>query len=105
MILGKTIAVPRQGYQRVDVYIEPAAGAAVGYAVKLQIDGGIDVPPRAFGLDPAALKQKANPAEYGKALGQMLFADETIRSAYRDTLNHSQGRADGVRVRLWLEAP
>ncbi len=52
----------------------------------------------------AAVDNSADPVAYGRALSQLLFADQRLRNAWRDARRFAEGAGTGLRVRVSLEA-
>jgi hypothetical protein len=97
---------PREDYTNVVIKISPADSSAAGYPVEMEIPGWRVFPPGRLVLDLDSLLSKAQLAEqYGQQLGAALFGAGSIGQDYSETLAVSQGRGNGVRVRLLVEAP
>ena len=75
MILSEN-AGPREEYHLVEIRVFPSADAGTTYPVELEVPGWRSFPPGALRLDTARLSQlTTDPKAYGRALGEMLFAD------------------------------
>jgi len=88
----------------VDIRVFDASAPGV-YPVELSVPGWREFPRGHLRLDGAELLALSADSEaYGRALGEALFAEDAIGSAYRETraVFQSQG-GDGLRVRLRLD--
>jgi hypothetical protein len=76
------------------------------FRVELGVSGGRDFPPAQLRLDFGRLAALATDSDdYGRELGEMLFADNVLGSVYREVLAVVHSHAERIRVRLQLEAP
>ena len=102
MMLGEL--GPREDYQLVGIRIFASTDGGQTYPVELDVAGWRSFPSGALQLDHTRLLQlAADPKAYGRALGEMLFADTAIGSAYRETMVALEARGDTMRLRLRLD--
>jgi len=88
----------------VDIRIFDASEPGV-YPVELSVPGWREFPRGRFRLDMAELLALSTNSEvYGRALGEVLFAEDAIGDAYQEARAVFQSRdGDGLRVRLRLD--
>ncbi len=97
---------PREEYTNIVIKIGPADASGAGYPVEMEIPGWRVFQPGHVSLDlNGLLANEALAENYGRDLGQALFAAGSIGPDYAEALAVSQGRGSGVRVRLLLQAP
>jgi hypothetical protein len=97
---------PRESYTNLQITISPAPAGAPQYLVKSEVVHWRYFGEQAVSLDGDPLRSMlADPAGYGLALGQALFAANGIGPAYAECLAVGQARDDGLRVRLEVEPP
>ena len=97
---------PREDYTNVVIKISPADATGAGYPVEMEIPGWRVFPPGHVALDLDGLLASEGLSEkYGQQLGLALFGADPLGQDYAETLAVSQGRGNGVRVRLLVEAP
>ena len=95
---------PQKTYHIVEIRVFDASAPGV-YPVELSVPGWRDFPRGNLRLDDTALLAlNANSEAYGRALGEALFAEDAIGTAYQEVLAVFQSRdGDGLRVRLRLD--
>jgi len=97
---------PREDYSNALITIGQPLAPGQPYPLYMDITGWRGFPPRQLSLDLPGLQGLLDqPAAFGLALGQALFGSDTLGTDYGETLAVSQGRGDGLRVRLQIEAP
>jgi hypothetical protein len=97
---------PREDYTSVFIRIGKKDGASGTYPVLLEITGWRSFPPFDVQLDLDAITAlNQQPENYGKVLGKALFGGDGLGKHYSETLAVCQGRGDGMRVRLFIDAP
>lgn len=95
---------PREDYQIVEIRIFASTDDGQTYPVELEVEGWRRFPAGALRLDQAhLLGLAADPRAYGRALGDMLFADTAIGGAYRETMAALEARGLPMRLRLRLD--
>jgi hypothetical protein len=103
MILSGNIT-PREEYHLVEIRIFPSTDNGQIYPVDLEVPGCRSFPPGALHLDLVRLSGlSADPRAYGRALGEMLFADDAVGDAHCETLAAIQARQEALRYRLRLD--
>jgi hypothetical protein len=96
---------PREDYTNVLITIGKADGDSQEYPVVMDVTNWRVFPPCRLSL-PATLLEgmKDTPQAFGMTLGKVLFDDAVLGKTYGETLAVCQGRGDGLRVRLRVEA-
>ena len=103
MILSS--AGPREEYRLLEIRLFAAPAEGHGYPVELAVPGWRTFPPGTLQLDLTRLTAAANdPRAYGRALGEMLFADAAVGEAYRETLAAISARQEPLRLQLRIDA-
>lgn len=96
---------PREDYTNLQIVIGKPAADGQPFPLSLDITNWRAFDPCELKLDLDVLDQlQGLPEQYGKALGKALFSNETLGRAYGETLAVCQGRGDGLRVRLRVDA-
>ncbi|MBE0695361.1 MAG: hypothetical protein IH586_00395, partial [Anaerolineaceae bacterium] len=96
---------PREDYTNALIVIGKASGEGKPFPVYMDVTNWRSFPPCELTLDRTALDGLiGSPQAYGLALGKAIFADAVLGKTYGETLAVCQGRGDGLRVRLLLEA-
>lgn len=105
MLLTETQG-PRADYNLVEIRIFPATGGGQSCPVELAVLGWRSFPAGVLRLDRARLTGLAlDPAAYGRALGEMLFADDAAGGAFRETLAAIEAQGAALRLRLRIDPP
>ncbi len=97
---------PREDYTSAVITIAQPPAPGQPYPLQLEIPGARWFPPVQLTLDlPALDLLLAQPEDFGRALGQAVFAPDTLAVPYGEVLAVCQGRGDGLRVRLVIDPP
>jgi hypothetical protein len=105
MILTDTSG-PREEYNLVEIRIFPSTDGGKTHPVELEVLGWRSFPPGTLRLDRIRLiESAADPLAYGRALGEMLFADDATGDAFRETLAAIEARGGALRLRLRIDPP
>jgi hypothetical protein len=103
MIFSQTIS-PREDYHLVELRLFSSTDEGQTYRVELEVPGWRSFPPGVLKLDRVRLAGlSADPRAYGRALGEMLFADDAAGAAHRETLAAVQARQDALRYRMRID--
>lgn len=96
---------PREDYTNVHILIGKPASEGQAYPIYMDVSNWRSFDPCDLQLDLASLDAlQGQPDQYGKALGKTLFSTQALGAQYGETLAVCQGRGDGLRVRLVVEA-
>lgn len=94
----------REDYTNLLIKIGPKPKRGKRYPLAMEIPGWRVFPPARLVVDHAALDAlRIDPEAYGQALGEALFTGSAGKH-YGETLAVCQGRGNGLRVRLLVEA-
>jgi len=97
---------PRGEYSLVEIRVFAAVNGGTTYPVELDVLGWRRFAPGTLQLDLARLMGlTADPAAYGRALGQALFAAEAVGDAFRETVAAVEAQNGALRVRLRIDPP
>ncbi len=97
---------PREDYTNVVIKIGRPDPSGAGYPVAMEIPGWRVFQPGNMLLDlDGLLACEGLPEKYGQQLGLALLGTDPLGKDYAETLAVSQGRGNGVRVRLLVEPP
>lgn len=97
---------PREDYTNVVIKIGRPDPSAASYPVEMEIPGWRVFQPGSTLLDlDGLLACEGLPETYGRQLGLALLDTEPLGKDYAETLAVSQGRGNGLRVRLLVEPP
>lgn len=92
---------PREDYSNVLITLAEPEQPGQPYRVLLDVVGWRMFPPGILSLSlPELAALEHDPVQYGLALGKALFDEAALGRSYGETLAVSQGRGDGLRVRL-----
>lgn len=96
---------PREDYTNAQITIASPSAPGQAFPVYLDVTGWRAFSPGEMKIDLLALEELVgDPEKYGLALGQALFAEDALGRSFGETMAVCQGRGDGLRVRLLVEA-
>jgi hypothetical protein len=105
MILTETQG-PADEYALLEIRIFPATNAEPSYPVELEVVRRRSFPPGVLRLDRDRLAVlEVDPPAYGRALGEMLFADDAIGEPFRETLAAVSAGDGALRLCLRIDPP
>ena len=94
------------GRRLLEIRVTTPAAAGGPYPLELRLLGGQEFRNLTAGFDLAQLNNlRTNAADYGRALGQMLFADTAGGPAFRQIQAVTREQGETLHVRLLLDPP